>query len=763
MAIAEGNMEMTVVNRNASLKAVLAVTLATAMCPVATAAADEVESSETSSEALAAVGSSGEVITDWAVCGTCEWRIDGSGCLIVRPADGAAEGYLTGTGWSTPWWFNRQSTIKAVRFEGTCHVEPDTWGNNSCADWFSGCSLLKTVDLTGLDTSKVTNMTSMFEGCTSLGSINLSGLDTSSVTDMTSMFQGCSSLASVNLSGNDVSKVVNMTSMFEGCTKLATAGLARLNATNVESMSAMFSNCASLASIDLSDAETPEVMNMNSMFYGCSSLKSVDISALGLSNVTDMASMFKYCTSLGSIDLSGMNASKVTDMSSMFYGCVKLLSADLSGMEISNVTDMASMFHNCAKLDSVKLAKLNAPSVVDVNSMFRECSSLTSIDLSWLNATEVEDMGCIFYGCSSLETFDFSNLSIPKLTDARAMFSGCTALKSINLSSLGASKAKNMQSMFAGCTSVAMLDFSGVDTSNAENMESMFSGCTALNAIDLSGMDTTNVANMHGMFDGCSSLRKVSLGEKFSFEGSTNSRLCNLPSGQWDTPTRWISSADGKTYLSREVPNNVAATYRIAYPDVDYTQWYAPGVMFCSEKGLITGYTKGKDAGKFGVGDTLTRAQLAAILWRNAEPDAAEAYDSDAANTTGMADVADNEWYTGAANWAVKAKVINGVNKGDHREFCPNDPVTAEQLAAILANYSDPAGAENADLGVLNGFADSGAISDWARGSVAWAKSKGIINGYDEGGVRLLKPQEEIARERVATILMNAFESGVLK
>ncbi len=186
-------------------------------------------------------------------------------------------------------------------------------------------------------------------------------------------------------------------------------------------------------------------------------------------------------------------------------------------------------------------------------------------------------------------------------------------------------------------------------------------------------------------------------------------------------------------------------------------------MTFCAEKGLITGYTTGDDAGKFGVGDTLTRAQLAAILWRNAEPEAAEAYDGNAANATGMGDVADNEWYTGAANWAVKAGVINGANRGDHRDFCPNDPVTAEQLAAILANYADPAGAENADQGVLSGFADSDAISDWARGSVAWAKSKDIINGYDEGGVRLLKPYEDIARERVATILMNTFKSGVLK
>ena len=198
----------------------------------------------------------------------------------------------------------------------------------------------------------------------------------------------------------------------------------------------------------------------------------------------------------------------------------------------------------------------------------------------------------------------------------------------------------------------------------------------------------------------------------------------------------------------------------LTFPDVDYTQWYADGVTFCSEKGLITGYATGEDSGKFGVGRTLTRAQLATILWRNAEPEAAGAYDGNVANETGMPDVADDEWYTGAANWAVANKVVNGFGG---TEFRPNDPVTAEQLATILANYADPAGAESADLGMLDSFADSGAISDWARGSVAWAKAKGIIDRYDEGGVRLLKPYEEIARERVATILMDAFKSGVLR
>lgn len=201
------------------------------------------------------------------------------------------------------------------------------------------------------------------------------------------------------------------------------------------------------------------------------------------------------------------------------------------------------------------------------------------------------------------------------------------------------------------------------------------------------------------------------------------------------------------------------------FPDVDYSEgsWYAAGVTFCATEGLMTGYMKGDDAGKFGVGRTLTRAELAAILWRVAEPDAAAAYDSDADNATGMPDVADRDWYTGAANWAVAAGVINGFKVEGGAEFRPYAPVTMEQLATILANYADVKGAESADQSVLADFVDQGAISDWARGSVAWAKAKGIVNGYSEPDGRYLRPGEEVARERVAVVLMNAFESGVLE
>ena len=85
---------------------------------------------------------------------------------------------------------------------------------------FLDCSQLTSVDLSGLDTSGVTDMSSMFSGCSSLTSIDLSALNMSGVTDMSSMFSGCSGLTNIDMSGLDISNVLNMSALFESCHNL---------------------------------------------------------------------------------------------------------------------------------------------------------------------------------------------------------------------------------------------------------------------------------------------------------------------------------------------------------------------------------------------------------------------------------------------------------------------------------------------------------------------------------------------------------------
>ena len=47
--------------------------------------------------------------------------------------------------------------------------------------------------------------------------------------------------------------------------------------------------------------------------------------------------------------------------------------------------------------------------------------------------------------------------------------------------------------------------------------------------------------------------------------------------------------------------------------------------------------------------------------------------------------------------------------------------------------------------------------------SLKWAADKGLVEGYDEPEGKFLRPGEDVARERVAVVLMRAFEMGLLK
>ena len=199
------------------------------------------------------------------------------------------------------------------------------------------------------------------------------------------------------------------------------------------------------------------------------------------------------------------------------------------------------------------------------------------------------------------------------------------------------------------------------------------------------------------------------------------------------------------------------------FDDVAADSWYYSGVMFVYEKGLIKGYS---GTTLFGVGDTLTRAQLATILYRNANPGVSS--DSRPSNTTGMPDVKGGEWYTAGVNWAVENGVINGYadEQGNRFAFGPDDPVTFEQLITVLANCSAksedlPSAQESSK--VLSSFNDGQSVSAWAQANMAWAVENGLVSGYDEPDGQYLRPGEEVARERVAVILMRAFQSGILK
>jgi surface protein len=225
-------------------------------------------------------------------------------------------------------------------------------------DMFNGCSSLTSLDLSTFVTSKVTNMGEMFAYCEALKNITFPqnfGLPTAegSTSNMENMFQGCSSLTSLNLSNLNTSKVTNIGCMFNNCSELTSLDLSKFDTSKVTDMHSVFEGCSKLTKITFPQNfgfPTAEgaTNNMDSMFECCTSLTSLDLSSFNTSKVTYMGGLFDSCSSLTSLDLSIFNTSNVTDMGYMFYGC-----ASLQNIKMPNTMNESS---------TIKLSDLSLPS-----------------------------------------------------------------------------------------------------------------------------------------------------------------------------------------------------------------------------------------------------------------------------------------------------------------------------------------------------------------------------------------------------------------
>ena len=147
-------------------------------------------------------------------------------------------------------------------------------------------------------------------------------LDVSLVEDLSWLFHKIAdNVKTLDLSGWNTSNVKNMGWMFGGCSILESLDVTGWNTSNVKDMYDMFYICERLKSLDLSSWDVSNVKNMSGMFHYCSRLKSLDLSSWDVSGVDTMEGMFYYCSNLKSLDLSGWDTSKVEDMTRMFYNC----------------------------------------------------------------------------------------------------------------------------------------------------------------------------------------------------------------------------------------------------------------------------------------------------------------------------------------------------------------------------------------------------------------------------------------------------------
>ena len=164
-------------------------------------------------------------------------------------------------------------------------------------DWFKSQQKLSSIEgLENLNTSAVTDMSSMFYGCSGLKTLNLSSFNTSDVTNMSHMFSGCSGLKALNLSSFNTSAVTDMKYMFHRCSGLKELNLSSFNTSAVMDMSFMFNSCSSLTELNLSSFNTSEVTKMGSMFAWSSNLTT--IYSAGTWECEKSRDMFLFCSKL---------------------------------------------------------------------------------------------------------------------------------------------------------------------------------------------------------------------------------------------------------------------------------------------------------------------------------------------------------------------------------------------------------------------------------------------------------------------------------
>ena len=182
-------------------------------------------------------------------------------------------------------------------------------------------------------------------------------------------------------------------------------------------------------------------------------------------------------------------------------------------------------------------------------------------------------------------------------------------------------------------------------------------------------------------------------------------------------------------------PEEPATDVSDIFLDVAPNAWYKDAVQYAYAGGLMTGVS----ANEFAPEATTTRAMIVSMLARLEGVECAE--------SAGFTDVAANDWYATAVNWAAASGITSGTGDGN---FSPNTAITREQLAAILMNYAQYKGQDVSARATLDTYNDATAISSWANDVMSWAVAEGLLTGVTNDQ---LQPQGNATRAQVAAIL----------
>ena len=150
-------------------------------------------------------------------------------------------------------------------------------------------------------------------------------------------------------------------------------------------------------------------------------------------------------------------------------------------------------------------------------------------------------------------------------------------------------------------------------------------------------------------------------------------------------------------------------------------------------------YVQGYPDGTVKPAGSITRAEVAAILFRLMDADSRSLYYSTA---SGFRDVDSAKWYNTYVATLNNAGVITDSRTG---YFRPNDAITRAELAAMLAQFAEKKSAAIYFSDVSAGY--------WAANAIALTANLGWINGYPDG---TFGPDKTVTRAELMAMVNRA-------
>ncbi|MGF7057724.1 immune inhibitor A domain-containing protein [Brassicibacter mesophilus] len=163
-------------------------------------------------------------------------------------------------------------------------------------------------------------------------------------------------------------------------------------------------------------------------------------------------------------------------------------------------------------------------------------------------------------------------------------------------------------------------------------------------------------------------------------------------------------------------------------------EWAKEAINELAKRNII----EGAGNNNFKPKDNITRAAFAKIIVKAFGLESTE-------NITIFKDVSERDWYSEFVYIAASKGLIVGHNN----EFRPNDEITREEMAVIIARTLQCV-MPGQYTGATLDFEDDEAISDWAKESLSIVSSNGIIEGIENGR---FAPKELATRAQAAVIV----------